>query len=111
MITKESMKNLIIHIYLFFQIEEEILPIDLVIWNQIQEVRICMLRTVGKIYTSIFSFLRKRNVYIAIIELPELGPVLNERFGNFTFYRGIHNFLRSAIFEFYAVVSISQNIY
>ena len=38
--------------------------------------------TVGKIYTPISSFLRKRVVNIVILEL---GPVSNERPGNFTF--------------------------
>ena len=36
--------------------------------------------TVSKIYTPIFSFLRKRVVNIAILELV---PVSNERYGNF----------------------------
>ena len=38
-------------------------------------------RRVGKIYTPIFSFFRKKVVNIAIS---------NESPGNFTFYRGIH---------------------
>ena len=45
--------------------------------------------TVGIIYTPIFSFLRKRVVNIAILEL---GPVSNESPGNFTLYRGIQEF-------------------
>ena len=49
-----------------------------------------MPRTVGKIYTPIFWFFRKRFVNIAFIELRSL---LNERSDNFTFYRGnISNF-------------------
>ena len=40
-------------------------------------------RRVGKIYTPIFSFFRKKVVNIAIS---------NESPGNFTFYRGIHEF-------------------
>ena len=43
------------------------------------------LGTVGKIYTPIFSFFRKRVVYIAFLEL---RPLSNERSGNFIFYRG-----------------------
>ena len=39
---------------LFFQIEEEILLIDLVTWNQIQEVRII-------VYTSILQYLRRNS--------------------------------------------------
>ena len=49
----------------------------------------------------------------------ELRPLSNERSGNFTFYRGIHEFLNSFIkkkrvfFEendgFWAIVAISQN--
>ena len=50
--------------------------------------------TVGKIYTPISSFLRKRVVNIVILEL---GPVSNERPGNFTFQRGIHDFLNPTI--------------
>ena len=42
--------------------------------------------TVGKIYTPIFSFYRKRVVNITILEL---GPVPNESPGNCTYYRGI----------------------
>ena len=63
---------------------------------------------------SIFSFFRKRVVNIVI---SDLRPVSNERSGNFTFYRSIHEFLNSFIFEknngflkFYAVVAISQKI-
>ena len=52
--------------------------------------------TVGKIYTPISSFLRKRVVNIVILEL---GPVSNERPGNFTVYGGIRKFLKSSIFE------------
>ena len=46
-------------------------------------------RRVGKIYTPIFSFFRKKVVNIAIS---------NESPGNFTFYRGIHEFLNPSIF-------------
>ena len=42
--------------------------------------------TAGKIYTPIFSFLKKKVVNIAI---SELRPVSNERSGNFTFYKDI----------------------
>ena len=52
--------------------------------------------TAGKIYTPIFSFFRKR---VANIVFLELGSVSNERSGNSTFYRGIHNFLNSSIIE------------
>ena len=51
--------------------------------------------TVGKIYTPIFGF-SKRVVYIAFFELRSLS---NERYGNLTFYRGIHEFIDSFIFE------------
>ena len=62
-----------------------------------------------------FSFFRERVVNITI---SDLRPVSNESLGNFTFYRGIREFLNaSAIFvrnngsfEFYAVVFISQKI-
>ena len=33
-----------------------------------------------------------------------------ERSGNFTFYRGIHEFSNPSIIKFYAVVAISQKI-
>ena len=65
--------------------------------------------TVGRMFTPIFSFFRKR---VLIIKIWEMRPVLNERSGNFTFYRGIHEFLNSIFFEkivdikLYAVVSI-----
>ena len=52
-------------------------------------------RTVGKIYTLIFSFFRKRVVNIMILDL---RPVSNESPVNFTFYRGIHKFLIPTIF-------------
>ena len=51
--------------------------------------------TVGKIYMPIFSFFRKRVVNIMI---SDLRPVSNESPGNFTFYRGIHEFLNPSIF-------------
>ena len=69
--------------------------------------------TVGKIYTPIFSFFRKRVVNIAILEV---GPVSNESPGNFIFYGGIQEFLNPTIiakhgfFRFYAVVGNSQKI-
>ena len=53
-------------------------------------VQVC---TVGKIYTPIFSFFRKKVVNITI---SALRP--NESSGNFTFYRGIHEFLNPPIF-------------
>ena len=68
--------------------------------------------TVGKIYTPIFSFFRKRIVNITI---SDLRPVSNKRPVNFT-YRGVHEFLNLSIFEkitvfeIYAVVFISQKI-
>ena len=52
--------------------------------------------TVGEICTPIFSFFRKTVVNIAILEL---GPISNERSGNSTFYRGIHEFLNPSIIE------------
>ena len=55
-----------------------------------------LLSTVSKIYTPIFSFFQKRVVNIVIWEL---GPVSNERPGNFTVYGGIRKFLNSSIFE------------
>ena len=61
-----------------------------------------------------FSFFRERVVNITI---SDLRPVSNESLGNFTFYRGIREFLNASIFvinngsfEFYAVVFISQKI-
>ena len=45
-----------------------------------------------------------------------MRPVSNEKPVNFTFYRGIHEFLNPSIFDkitvfkFYAVVAISQKI-
>ena len=63
--------------------------------------------TVGKIYTPIFSFFRKRFVNIAILEV---GPVSNERPGILTFYldmyRDIHEFLSPTIFLKVTVFSI-----
>ena len=47
--------------------------------------------TVTKIYTQMFSFFGKG------LPISEMRPV--ERSGNFTFYRGIHDFLYSPIFE------------
>ena len=52
--------------------------------------------TVGKIYTPIFSFFRKR---VANIVFLELGSVSNERSGNSSFYRGIHEFLNPSFIE------------
>ena len=60
-----------------------------VIFSKINERSVC---TVGKIYTPIFSFFRKRVVNIAILEL---GPVSDERSDNSSFYKGIHEFLRT----------------
>ena len=54
------------------------------------------LGTVVKIYTPIFSFYQKRIVNIMI---SDLRPVSNESPGNYTFYRGIHEFLNPFIFE------------
>ena len=51
--------------------------------------------TVGKIYTPIFWFFRKKFVNIVS---SELRPVSNERSGDFTLYRGIHNFLNPSMF-------------
>ena len=45
----------------------------------------------GKIYTTIFWFFGKKFVNI-------MRPVSNERSGDLTFYRGIHEFLESVIF-------------
>ena len=55
-----------------------------------------LIRTWGKISTPIFPFFRKRVVYIVFLEL---RPLSNERSGNFTFYRGIHEFLKTVIFS------------
>ena len=60
--------------------------------------------TVGEIYTSKFSIFQKRVVCFVILEL---GPVSNERSGNFTFYRGFHEFLNPSIFENITVFSCS----
>ena len=57
-----------------------------VIFSKINERSVC---TVGKIYTPIFSFFRKRVVNIAILELEQVSNVSP---GNFTFYREIHEF-------------------
>ena len=46
------------------------------------------------LYTNIFVFW-KTAVKITILDL---GPVSNESPGNFTFYRGIHEFLNPSIF-------------
>ena len=53
--------------------------------------KICMyyVSTVGKIYTPIFLFFRKRFVNIPI---SDLRLISNESPGNFTFYRVIHEF-------------------
>ena len=73
-----------------------------------------MICTVGKIYTTIFPFFRKRVVNIVI---ENLGPVSNKSSGHFTFLKGFHEFLNSSIFEkitfffkFYATDSISHKI-
>ena len=52
-------------------------------------------RTVGKIYTPIFSSFWKRVVNITNLEL---GHVSNESPGNYTYYRGIHEFFNPFIF-------------
>ena len=68
---------------------------------------------VGKIYTWIFSFFRKK---VADILFLELGLVSNESTGYSTFHRGIHEFLNPSIIEKYrfikfdAVVEHSQKI-
>ena len=68
-------------------------------------------KTVGKIYTQIFSFFRKRVVNITILEL---RPGSNESPGNSTYYRGILKFLNPSIFlknngflNFSAIITIS----
>ena len=58
--------------------------------------------------TPILIFFGKRVVNILI---SELGPVLNERSGNFTFYRVIHEFLNSIIFEKITVSKIFKIVY
>ena len=52
--------------------------------------------TVGKIYTPIFSLFRWR---VANSIFLEVGSVSNERSGNSTFYRVIHEFLNPSIIE------------
>ena len=68
-----------------------------------------LLCKVSKIYTPICSFFRKRVVKIVI---SEQRLVSNESSGNFTFYRGIHEFLNPSIFVKITVfwIYISQKI-
>ena len=55
--------------------------------------------TVGKIYSPIFSFFRKRVVNIAFLNRAETTLKWKVWSGNFTFYWGIREFLNSFIFE------------